>query len=42
MKVCIFGTGAIGGYVGAMLAQGGAAVSLIARGPIWQRCARTG
>ena len=32
MKICIFGAGAIGGYVGAMLKQGGADVSLIARG----------
>jgi len=33
MKICIFGAGAIGGYVGLMLKQGGADVSLIARGP---------
>lgn len=33
MKICIFGAGAIGGYVGAMLKKGGADVSLIARGP---------
>lgn len=33
MKICIFGAGAIGGYIGAMLArQGDAAVSLVARG----------
>ena len=33
-KVCIFGAGAIGGYVGARLAmQGEADVSLVARGP---------
>lgn len=33
-KVCIFGAGAIGGYVGARLAMGGEAeVSLVARGP---------
>lgn len=32
MKVCIFGAGAIGGYVGVMLAKGGVDVSLIARG----------
>ncbi len=32
MKICIFGAGAIGGYVGAMLKKGGADVSLIARG----------
>jgi 2-dehydropantoate 2-reductase len=33
MKICIFGAGAIGGYVGLMLKQGGADVSLVARGP---------
>lgn len=32
MKICVFGAGAIGGYVGAMLNKGGADVSLIARG----------
>ncbi len=32
MKVCVFGAGAIGGYVGVMLNEGGADVSLIARG----------
>jgi len=33
MKICIFGAGAIGGYMGAKLAQTGAEVSLVARGP---------
>ncbi len=33
MKVCIFGAGAIGGFVGVQLARGGADVSLVARGP---------
>lgn len=33
MKICIFGAGAIGGYMGAKLAQAGAQVSLVARGP---------
>ena len=33
MKICIFGAGAIGGYIGAKLAKAGADVSLIARGP---------
>jgi 2-dehydropantoate 2-reductase len=33
MKVCIYGAGAIGGFVGVQLARGGADVSLIARGP---------
>jgi pyruvate/2-oxoglutarate dehydrogenase complex dihydrolipoamide dehydrogenase (E3) component len=31
MKICIFGAGAIGGYMGAKLAQAGAEVSLVAR-----------
>lgn len=33
MKICIFGAGAIGGYVAAKLAQAGADVSVVARGP---------
>lgn len=33
MKICIFGAGAIGGYLGAKLTQAGADVSLVARGP---------
>lgn len=33
MKICIFGAGAIGGYLGAKLAAAGAQVSLVARGP---------
>lgn len=33
MKVCIYGAGAIGGYLASGLAKGGAEVSLIARGP---------
>ena len=33
MKICIFGAGAIGGYLGVQLAQAGAEVSLVARGP---------
>jgi 2-dehydropantoate 2-reductase len=33
VKICIFGAGAIGGYMGAKLAQAGAEVSLVARGP---------
>ena len=32
MKICIFGAGAIGGYVGSRLSEGDAEVSLIARG----------
>ena len=33
MKICVFGAGAIGGYMGAKLAQAGADVILVARGP---------
>jgi 2-dehydropantoate 2-reductase len=33
LKICIFGAGAIGGYMAAKLAQVGADVSLVARGP---------
>ena len=33
MKICIYGAGAIGGYLGAGLALQGADVTLIARGP---------
>jgi 2-dehydropantoate 2-reductase len=33
MKVCIYGAGAIGGYLGVQLAGAGADVSLVARGP---------
>lgn len=33
MKICVFGAGAIGGYMGAKLARAGAKVSLVARGP---------
>jgi 2-dehydropantoate 2-reductase len=33
MKICIFGAGAIGGYMGTKLAEAGADVSLVARGP---------
>ncbi len=32
-RVCIFGAGAIGGYMAAALSEGGADVSLVARGP---------
>ena len=32
MKICIFGAGAIGGFVGAKLAEAGAEVSMVARG----------
>ncbi|MEM1301511.1 MAG: 2-dehydropantoate 2-reductase [Pseudomonadota bacterium] len=33
MKICVFGAGAIGGYMGVKLAEAGADVSLVARGP---------
>ena len=33
MKICVFGAGAIGGYLGARLAKAGADISLVARGP---------
>ena len=33
MRICIFGAGAIGGYMAAKLAQAGADVSIVARGP---------
>ena len=32
MKFCVFGAGAIGGFVGEMVSRGGAEVSLVARG----------
>lgn len=32
MKICIYGAGAIGGYMGVMLKRGGAEISLVARG----------
>lgn len=33
MKICIYGAGAIGGYLGVQLSQAGYDISLIARGP---------
>ena len=33
MRICIYGAGAIGGYLGAQLALAGEDVTLIARGP---------
>ncbi len=32
MRICIYGAGAIGGYMGVMLKRGGAEISLVARG----------
>jgi 2-dehydropantoate 2-reductase len=33
MRICVFGAGAIGGFLGARLARAGAEVALVARGP---------
>ena len=41
-RIAIYGAGAIGGYLGAKLAQGGADVSLIARGPHLEAMRRDG
>jgi 2-dehydropantoate 2-reductase len=42
MKVCIYGAGAIGGYMGVLLHQGGAEVSLVARGAHLEAMRRNG
>lgn len=42
MKICIFGAGAIGGYMGAKLASAGTDVSLVARGPHLEAMRRNG
>jgi len=42
MKVCIFGAGAIGGYLGVLLAKSGVDVSLVARGPHLEAMRRNG
>lgn len=42
MKVCIFGAGAIGGYIGVQLAQAGVDVSLVARGAHLEAMRRNG
>ena len=42
MKICIYGAGAIGGYLGAELAQAGYDVTLIARGPHLEAMRRNG
>lgn len=42
MRICVFGAGAIGGYMGAKLAQAGADVSLVARGPHLDAMRETG
>ncbi|MDR3538270.1 MAG: 2-dehydropantoate 2-reductase [Acetobacteraceae bacterium] len=33
MRICVFGAGSVGGYLAGFLAEGGAEVSVIARGP---------
>jgi 2-dehydropantoate 2-reductase len=42
MKICIYGAGAIGGYLGAQLAAAGADVTFIARGPHLEAMRRDG
>jgi 2-dehydropantoate 2-reductase len=42
MKVCIYGVGAIGGWLGVHLAQAGCTVSAVARGPTLQVLQTTG
>ena len=42
MKVCVFGAGAIGGYLGVLLSEAGADVSLVARGPHLQAMRQNG
>ncbi len=42
MKICIYGAGAIGGYLGAELALAGVDVTLIARGPHLQAMQKNG
>jgi 2-dehydropantoate 2-reductase len=42
MKVCVYGAGAIGGYMGAVMQRAGADVSFIARGPHLEAMRRNG
>ncbi|HWI28555.1 MAG TPA: 2-dehydropantoate 2-reductase [Stellaceae bacterium] len=42
MKICVYGAGAIGGYLGVLLKQGGADVSVIARGAHLEAIRRNG
>jgi len=42
VKLCIFGAGAIGGYLGVKLARAGVEVSLVARGPHLEAIRRNG
>ena len=32
MKICVFGAGAVGGYLAGFLANGGADIAVVARG----------
>ena len=41
MKFLIAGAGAIGGYIGALMARAGEDVTLFARGPHLRQCRRT-
>lgn len=42
MKICVYGAGAIGGYLGVLLSQGGADVSVVARGAHLEAIRRNG
>ncbi|MDM0015911.1 2-dehydropantoate 2-reductase [Variovorax sp. J22P168] len=42
MKVCIYGAGAIGGWIGAKLAQAGSAIDVVARGATLEALQRDG
>ena len=42
MKICVYGAGAIGGYLGAQLSLAGEDVTLIARGPHLEAMQRNG
>jgi 2-dehydropantoate 2-reductase len=42
MRICVYGAGAIGGYLGAQLTESGADVTLIARGPHLEAMRRKG
>jgi 2-dehydropantoate 2-reductase len=42
MKVCVYGAGAIGGYMGALMQRAGAEVSFVARGPHLEAMRRNG
>lgn len=42
MKIAVMGTGGVGGYFGARLAQAGHDVRFIARAPIWRPFAARG